>query len=105
MRINMAVRWVQYGFWALVLLAGMAARLWSLLRRQSFASGNATKAKKIVSWFRFNIQLSPTFKRHHFEPYGLISIPLRLQSITILGYIVTHIALCAAHFPIYDESS
>lgn len=57
-----------------------------------------------MSWFRLNLQVSPTFKRHHYQLYGWIFIPLRLQSITILSYIILQIVLAAVHYPIYDES-
>ncbi|KAG6193290.1 hypothetical protein E4U10_003764 [Claviceps purpurea] len=108
-----AVSWVPYGFWAIVLLLGTASRVSAACQpktRPNQSSRSAVPASRGVAdrlariW-KFDLQLAPTFAYRHHEPWGWLTVPLRLQSMVIVSYIVIHIVVCAVHYPILEENS
>ncbi|KAG5915508.1 hypothetical protein E4U42_008015 [Claviceps africana] len=107
-----AISWVPYGFWAIVILLGAASRVWSCKRpgtrrdEPSRPPGQNPQGVlgRLVKRWKFDIQLAPTFSHRHHEPWGWLSIPLRLQSLVIVSYMILHVAICATHYPILEEN-
>ncbi|QUC22835.1 uncharacterized protein UV8b_07076 [Ustilaginoidea virens] len=80
-----AVRWTCYGFWALVLLAGMAARMRPLVRRALPRHQLLHRMKRATRYKQFMLRGQP-------------------RATVIALYITVHIAASAAHYPLYDEN-
>ncbi|KAG6011683.1 hypothetical protein E4U43_008183 [Claviceps pusilla] len=106
------ISWAPYGFWAVILLLGTASRVWSCTRPRTRPDKTARTAEQksqgtlsyLAKRLKFDIQLAPTFSHRHHEPWGWLTVPLRLQSIVIASYIILHIAVCAVHYPILEEN-
>ncbi|KAL2020514.1 hypothetical protein VTK56DRAFT_8314 [Thermocarpiscus australiensis] len=111
------IRWIPYGLWALVLLGGIGNRaLNSLSRHRSsqkfgtrrYGLGKGTRwptgFQKLRSWTNVHLVMAPTFSHHHHQPWGWLTIPLRLQSIVLVLYATIHITLLAVNYHIYDEN-
>ncbi|KAG5981225.1 hypothetical protein E4U55_003184 [Claviceps digitariae] len=105
-----AVSWVPYGFWAIILLLGTATRIWSHTRpmtrldEPSRPSGQNPQGtlNRLAKHWKYDIQLAPTFSHRHHEPWGWLTVPLRLQSMVIASYIILHVVVCAVHYPIVE---
>ncbi|KAG6001480.1 hypothetical protein E4U21_004288 [Claviceps maximensis] len=107
-----AVSWAPYGFWAVILFLGTASRIWSYKRLSSLSdetvdtSGQNLRGtfNRLAKRWKLDMQLAPTFTHRHHEPWGWLTIPLRLQSVVIASYIILHVVVCAVHYPILEES-
>ncbi|KAG6058201.1 hypothetical protein E4U17_000289 [Claviceps sp. LM77 group G4] len=109
-----AVSWVPYGFWAIILLLGTASRVSAVCqpkmrpsqssRTRSAVPASRGVANRLTRIWKFDLQLAPTFAYRHHEPWGWLTVPLRLQSMVIVSYIVIHIVVCAVHYPILEEN-
>lgn len=67
-------------------------------------NGNKGLFGRVKRMLKFDLLLSPTFTYRHHQRWGWFTVPTRLQSLTILSYVILHIILSAVHYPIYDES-
>lgn len=98
----------------MVLLVGMCGRAFSLLR-STFLSPHADnetgdwKARtrsgllwKLHAYIKTYITLPPAFGHRNHEPYGWATIPLRLQSIVIVAYVIMHILLMSIGINIFE---
>jgi hypothetical protein len=57
---------------------------------------------RLQSWTRTYITLPPAFGHHNHEPYGWATIPLRLQSLVIVVYVIMHIFLMSQGIAIFE---
>ncbi|UKZ76225.1 hypothetical protein TrVFT333_003922 [Trichoderma virens FT-333] len=98
------LRWIPYAYWGLVLLLGTISHAIALLpvKRSSQPVRKNNAAAKIKGWFHRNLMMAPTFSYHHHQPLGWFTVPLRLQSLVIVGYIITQIFMLAFHYPVFS---
>ena len=108
--------WIQYGFWALVLLVVSSHRVLA----STFASfrpavgverGEQMKAESATTvtttwsstFYRYVLK-APTFGRSVHQTYMWVTFGSRLQSLVILAYIVVHIAVLSVYYPTMPEN-
>ncbi|KAH6606105.1 hypothetical protein Trco_005258 [Trichoderma cornu-damae] len=105
-KLRMIDRWIPYAYWGLVLLLGTVSHaIASLPVKCSGQSVRRTDAgAKIKAWFHRSLMMAPTFSYHHHQPLGWFTVPLRLQSLVIAGYIITHIFMLAFHYPVFSNN-
>ncbi|KAK1251546.1 hypothetical protein MKX07_007025 [Trichoderma sp. CBMAI-0711] len=100
------LRWIPYGYWGLVLGLATISHLYALLpvKRSSQPVRKTDAGAKVKGWFHRNLMMAPTFSYHHHQPLGWFTIPLRLQSLVIAGYIITVIFMLAFHYPVFEHN-
>ncbi|KAL7958609.1 hypothetical protein V8C34DRAFT_323891 [Trichoderma compactum] len=97
------LRWIPYGYWGLVLFLATVSHAIALLpvKRSSQPVRKNNAPAKIKAWFHRNLMMAPTFSYHHHQPLGWFTVPLRLQTLVITGYIITQIFMLAFHYPVF----
>ncbi|RFU73113.1 hypothetical protein TARUN_9155 [Trichoderma arundinaceum] len=100
------LRWIPYAYWGLVLLLGTVSHAIASIpvKRSSQPVRKNNTGAKIKGWFHRNLMMAPTFSYHHHQPLGWFIVPLRLQSLVIVGYIIIQIFVLAFHYPVYSDS-
>ncbi|KAJ6786080.1 hypothetical protein PWT90_09853 [Aphanocladium album] len=108
-RYNDAIRWSMYGFWGVVILAGVCNRLWTLFSSRRVRiplqaqTGDLSVSKKASKWLNIHLLQAPTRSHHHHEPWGWFILPLRIHTIVIALYIILHILVVATRYRVVDE--
>ncbi|KAL7797369.1 ferric reductase like transmembrane component domain-containing protein [Trichoderma ceciliae] len=100
------LRWIPYVYWGLVLLLGTVSHAIALIpvKRSSQPVSKNDAGAQIKGWFHRNLMMAPTFSYHHHQPLGWFTVPLRLPSLVIVGYIITHIFMLAFHYPVFSNN-
>lgn len=106
-----------YHFWILVVLFGVMSRLLSLLgnlkhqRRQHASSddhllhGTSTPYRPFIrspAWIKRYLTVPATFGNRCSTPYGWCTIPPRIQSATILIFVIINFLLCTCSYQLTD---
>lgn len=106
-----------YYFWVVVVAIGMSARLLSLIRNlllqnqkyQPLPDGDSepsAKARRSFSpsnaWLKQHLTIPATFGDRCSRPLGWCTIPPRIQSLTILLFIILNIVLCSRSYHLTD---
>lgn len=110
-------RWIQYAFWALVLVVVTGYRLVELIYTALCLSDSAFEEDGNTKWkarprafttcssiWRNQIVLAPTLGRRIQRTLGWLTGGTRLQAITILCYIIIHIAIVSVRYPTMEEN-
>jgi predicted ferric reductase len=106
-----------YYFWIVVVTFGISTRLVSLIanlehkRRHKiqaamYTRSPRTKQKSIFSrpqaWTKRHITVPATFGNRCSQPYGWCTIPPRIQSLTILVFVLLNVTLCLCGYQLTD---
>ncbi|EMD63374.1 hypothetical protein COCSADRAFT_143289 [Bipolaris sorokiniana ND90Pr] len=112
-KIHLVYGWYMYYFWIIVVLIGVANRLLlfvykrrstetpylRLPRIQENPNRNMRTASAfILSWLRRNLIIPAAFGNRCARPYGLCTIPPRIQSLTIFLFVIFNIAACSCSY-------
>lgn len=104
-------------FWGAVLSIGVCARLLSFVQRhrirqkiyQPIASGTSSAYRSTSSvpsskksWIKQHISIPAAFGDRCSRPYGWITIPPRIQSLTILAFVIFNIVMCSCSYVLTD---
>lgn len=96
-----------YGFWGIVLLIGIANRLFAYLVRSRISARKPqndteainrlriSKSSSLDRWFQSHIILPAAFGYRHQQPWGWCTIPTRIQSLIVFAYVLLNILACA----------
>jgi hypothetical protein len=89
-----------YGFWGLVIIVGLIYRCTELLAARRHATGRyQPDTSTIRLCLRRRLLLPATFSGHCQESAGFGTIPLRVQTVLLVVYLVMNIVFL---FPGYD---
>jgi predicted ferric reductase len=119
MRLNTADHdsWYMYYFWIVVVTVGVSTRLVSLIRNLAHqkryqpgaASGltfvepkSCSSTSQLQALLKRFVTIPATFSNRCSQPYGWCTIPPRLQSLTILAFVVLNIVLCTYTYELTD---
>jgi ferric-chelate reductase len=109
-------RWIPYAFWALVFVIITGHRILESMTSRLHLSGAAIEkdadAKAIshhssATWssgFGSHILLAPAFGRRFYRGFGWFTGGTRLQALTILCYIIIHIAIMSVRYPTLERN-
>ncbi|EOA83661.1 uncharacterized protein SETTUDRAFT_94116 [Exserohilum turcica Et28A] len=114
-KIHLVYGWYMYYFWAVVVATGVATHLCSLICELQYKKNTAyprllrahrtTSAPTIrsilasfQSRWRRHVSMPAAFGHRCSRPYGWCTIPPRLQSLTILLFLVLNVALCSCSY-------
>ncbi|KAH7379419.1 ferric-chelate reductase [Phaeosphaeria sp. MPI-PUGE-AT-0046c] len=107
--LHLEYGWYMYYFWILVVFFGVVSRLLSILgnfrhrRRRHISNDNyldshtSTRSRPFVgspAWLKRHLTVPATFGNRCSAPYGWCTIPPRIQSATILLFVVLNFVLC-----------
>lgn len=108
-----------YGFWGIILLFGMGNRLFALIvtrslgRRHDNSSEAISERRLPASKSSFGIfrrlvrryiTLPATFGYRHQQPFGLCTLPTRLQSLMIFLYVGLNIILSSVKYSAFPHN-
>ncbi len=120
--LRLCCRWGTIGFWALVLLAGLLNRLFTLVvvraasRGHIDTSSSAETGKSLGGrksprwlqaargWTRRNVLLPATFGYRHLQPLGWATLPTRVQSLLVALFVVLNIIATAVGHSVYHDN-
>jgi predicted ferric reductase len=106
-----------YYFWIVVVTFGISTRLVSLIadlehnKRRNLHPGSykrncSIKQRNILSrpqgWIKRLITVPATFGNRCSQPYGWCTIPPRIQSLTILAFVLINVTLCMCSYQLTD---
>jgi predicted ferric reductase len=106
-----------YYFWIVVVTFGISTRLVSLIANLEYKKRDKiqsamytrsprTKQESIFSrpqaWIKRHITVPATFGNRCSQPYGWCTIPPRIQSLTILVFVLLNVALCLRGYQLTD---
>ncbi|OCT45916.1 hypothetical protein CLCR_00371 [Cladophialophora carrionii] len=108
--------WIPYAFWALVfvivtghrILQAMNARLHqsdSMLKKDT--ETKVISHQPLAAWssaYRSHILLAPAFGRRLYRGFGWLTGGTRLQALTILCYLIMHIAIVSVRHPTMERN-
>ena len=108
---NFVFSWALYGFWGIVLLAGILNRLfaavvhWRIrrthqdseadLNRRQLAKPRFSGARRLI---QRHITLPAIFGYRHQQPLGWCTIPTRIQSLLVFAYVFLNLILCSVTY-------
>jgi predicted ferric reductase len=119
MRLNIADHdsWYMYYFWIVVVTIGISTRLVSLIRNleqqrryQLVPALNShyvtpksrSSTSQLQALLKRFVTIPATFGNRCSQPYGWCTIPPRLQSLTILVFVLINIVLCTYTYELTD---
>ncbi|KIW71963.1 hypothetical protein PV04_00189 [Phialophora macrospora] len=109
-------RWIPYAFWALVFVIITGHRIFEAmtsrlhLRDAALEKGADTKAishRSSATWrsvFHSHILLAPAFGRRLSRGFGWLTGGTRLPALTVLCYIIIHIAIMSVRYPTMERN-
>ncbi|KAF1917219.1 ferric-chelate reductase-like protein [Ampelomyces quisqualis] len=115
--LHLLYGWYMYYFWIAVVTVGVSTRLLSLVgslqerKRHEIDSGYHSGPKRprrkfLPSlsgvWLKRYLITPATFGNHCSQPYGWCTIPPRVQSITILVFVILNITLCICSYELTE---
>lgn len=107
--------WAMYGFWGLILLAGMLNHAFThFSSSKNFGSADmeaaardtgATKRPDPVQsaqlWVQKYLTVPPLFGSYHQERLWTCSLPTRLESIVLAAYWTINLILCCVTYEVF----
>lgn len=98
-------------FWTLVVIVGLGFRFSSLINRDA-EQGSSVVGKSQVSRFRRHLRgaykqhvlVPAAFSHHCAEPLGWWIVPPRLQSLTILIFVLLNLILSFGHYDVFSTN-
>lgn len=92
-----------YGFWALVILTGIAYRVADAFISKRQAAGCASnESKGAWAWIRKHLVLPATFGKSCQAPVGWCTIPTRLESILLVLYFVMNFIFLFVGYDVFS---
>ncbi|KAF2819445.1 ferric-chelate reductase [Ophiobolus disseminans] len=115
--LHLQYGWYMYYFWMAVIIVGISTRLVTLITNtehgkryhpisDSESTVRATRSRSIIgfpkAWMKRFVTIPATFGDRCSQPYGWCTIPPRIQSLTILLFVVLNVLLCTCSYQLTD---
>lgn len=98
------------GFWAIVLVFGMANNLWRVLSERRFAAGknNRTTLPALATtqhWYRTYIKVPAAFRSYHRRSFFWFTVPTRLESFVVFSWWALNIILSCVTIDAFEGNT
>jgi len=104
-------RYAMFGFFAVVFLIALINRAYVYIALQLRKRQSSSKSEPVSPAWRFlrlatrrYITTPALLTRHTAQPVGWCTIPPRLQSLTLMAFVIINVVLCCVHYSLFKNN-